>query len=132
MSQLDTIQSAVEAARGELVALSHFVHAHPEMGYEEFESSAAVANALEAAGFTVERGIAGLETAFRATKGSGALTIAFCAEFDALPDVGHACGHNIIAASSVGAGIGLAAVADEFDLTAVSYTHLTLPTILRV
>ena len=119
MSQLETIQSAVAAARGELVALSHFVHAHPEMGYEEFESSAAVANALEAAGFSVERGIAGLETAFRATKGSGALTIAFCAEFDALPDVGHACGHNIIAASSVGAGIGLAAVADELDLTVV-------------
>jgi amidohydrolase len=65
----------------------------------------------------VERGSAGLPTAFRATRGSGALHVAFCAEYDALPDVGHACGHNIIAASSLGAAIGLAAVADELDLS---------------
>jgi amidohydrolase len=76
-----------------------------------------VADAAELAGFRVERGIADLPTAFRATSGSGALHVAYCAEFDALPDVGHACGHNIIAASSLGAAIGLAAVADELDLT---------------
>jgi amidohydrolase len=119
MSSYDAIHQAVEASRSELIALSHFVHAHPELGYEEFESSAAVATALEAAGFVLERGIANLETAFRATKGSGQLQLVFCAEFDALPDVGHACGHNIIAASSVGAAIGLAAMADELDVTVI-------------
>jgi amidohydrolase len=117
MSALETAREAIAARREALIALSHFVHAHPELGYEEFESSAAAANALEAAGFTVERGSAGLTTAFKATVGSGPLHLVYCAEFDALPDVGHACGHNIICASSVGAGIGLAAVADELGLT---------------
>jgi amidohydrolase len=108
---------AIEKSRGDLVALSHFIHAHPELGYEEFQSSNAVAVACEHAGFRVERGIAGLATAFRATAGSGPFHVVFCAEFDALPDVGHACGHNIIGASSVGAGIGLAAVADQLGIT---------------
>ena len=76
-----------------------------------------MARAAEAAGFTVERAIAGRETAFRATKGRGELVVAFCAEYDALPDVGHACGHNIIAAASLGAALGLAAVADEVGVT---------------
>jgi len=119
VSALERAAHEVESHRDDLVTLSHFVHAHPELGYEEFKSSAAVAACLEAAGFAMERGIADLETAFRATIGSGSLRIVFCAEFDALPDVGHACGHNIIAASSVGAAIGLAPLVDELDLTVV-------------
>jgi amidohydrolase len=119
MSEDELARDAIEGARGELVQLSHFVHSHPELGYEEYESAEATATLLEKAGFTLERGIAGLATAFRATFGSGDLHIVFCAEFDALPDVGHACGHNIIAASSVGAGIGLAAVAHELDVTVI-------------
>jgi amidohydrolase len=113
----DEATNAVRGARGALLEVSHFVHAHPELGYEEFLSAEAVAAAAERAGFVVERGIAGLPTAFRATKGRGDLHVVFCAEYDALPDVGHACGHNIIAASSLGAAIGLAAVADELSLT---------------
>jgi amidohydrolase len=116
MSARDAASAAIEAARGPLLELSHFIHAHPELGYEEFASSEAVASAAEAAGFSVERGIASLPTAFKATKGTGDLHIVFCAEYDALPDVGHACGHNIIAASSLGAAIGLAAVADELNV----------------
>ncbi|HEY5092334.1 MAG TPA: M20 family metallopeptidase [Acidimicrobiales bacterium] len=119
MSAADTAAEAVREHADDLIMLSHFVHAHPELGYEEFLSSAAVADAAERAGFSVERGIASLPTAFRATKGSGALHVVYCAEFDALPDVGHACGHNIIAASSLGAAIGLAAVADELDVTVI-------------
>jgi amidohydrolase len=119
MNEDELARDAIEGARGELIELSHFVHSHPELGYEEYESAEAVATLLEKAGFTLERGIAGLATAFRATYGSGDLHIVFCAEFDALPDVGHACGHNIIAASSVGAGIGLAAVAHELNLTVI-------------
>jgi amidohydrolase len=114
---LDAARQAIETAAPELLELSHFVHAHPEIGYEEFLSAEAVAMAAEKAGFIVERGIADLPTAFRATRGSGELHIVFCAEYDALPDVGHACGHNIIAASSLGAAMGLAAVADEIGVT---------------
>ena len=110
---------AIEEVAPDLIELSHFVHSHPEIGYEEYLSSDAVANLAEKSGFVVERGIADLPTAFRATKGSGELRIVFCAEYDALPDVGHACGHNIIAASSLGAAIGLAAVADEVGVTVV-------------
>ena len=114
---MDAARRAIDDVAPDLIKLSHFVHAHPELGYVEFESAEAVAWAAERAGFDVERAIAGLPTAFRATKGTGELNIVFCAEYDALPDVGHACGHNIIAASSLGAAIGLAAVADELKVT---------------
>jgi amidohydrolase len=113
----ERVAETIEQARGELIALSHFIHAHPELGYEEVESSNAVANAAEAWDFRVERGVADLPTAFRATKGTGDFHVVYCAEYDALPDVGHACGHNIIAASSLGAALGLGAVADELGLT---------------
>ncbi len=116
MSAQDRATKAIEASRDDLISLSHFIHANPEMGYEEFKSAEAVAAACERTGFSVERGIASLPTAFRAVAGHGDLHVVICAEYDALPDVGHACGHNIIAASSTGAAIGLAAVADELNL----------------
>ena len=116
MTTRDTARSTIESVRESLISLSHFVHEHPETNYKEFLTSAAVADAVERAGFQVERNAGGLPTAFKATKGTGSLHVVFCAEYDALPDVGHACGHNIIAASSVGAAIGLASVADDLDL----------------
>ena len=119
MTPRDRATAAIAAARPALLEVSHYIHANPELGYEEFVSAEAVARAAQSHGFDVERGAAGLATAFRATAGSGSLHVALCAEYDALPDVGHACGHNIIAAASLGAAIGLAAVADELDLTVV-------------
>ncbi len=119
MSARDTAHDAVTASSATLLALSRTIHENPELGYEEYVSSAAVAQVASDAGFTVERSAAGLPTAFRATSGSGRLRIALCAEFDALPDVGHACGHNIIAAASTGAALALAAVAPEIDATIV-------------
>jgi amidohydrolase len=116
MKSEERAKSAIEDARDELIALSHFIHDHPELGYREFESSAALIDQLVAWGFEVERDSAGLPTAFRATSGNGDLHVTFCAEYDALPDVGHACGHNIIAASSLGAFLGVSAVADELNL----------------
>ncbi len=110
-------KESFEAARAGLIALSHRIHAHPEIGFEEEQSSDWVAEALADAGFRVEKGICDLPTAFRARTGSGPLHIAICAEYDALPGIGHACGHNIIAASAVGAGIAAAKVADELGLT---------------
>jgi amidohydrolase len=102
----------IDASREALVDLSHRIHATPELGFAETVSAATVADALELAGFRVARGVCDLPTAFVARAGSGPLRIAICAEYDALPNVGHACGHNVIAAAAVGAGIGLAAVAD--------------------
>jgi amidohydrolase len=102
---------------GALVELSHTIHAHPETCFEEVRSSAWTAEALAAGGFTVEAGICDLPTAFSATIGTGPLHIAICAEYDALPGVGHACGHNVIAASAVGAGLALAGLADDLGLT---------------
>jgi amidohydrolase len=100
-----------------LVGLSHAIHRHPETCYEEHWSAAAVASALADGGLDVTEGACGLPTAFSAKAGSGPLVVAICAEYDALPGVGHACGHNVIAASAVGAGLALARVADEVGLT---------------
>jgi amidohydrolase len=102
-----------------LVRLSHAVHAHPETSYEEHWSAAAVAGALADGGMDVTEGAFDLPTAFSARAGSGPLAVAVCAEYDALPTVGHACGHNIIAAAAVGAGLALARVADDVGLTVV-------------
>jgi amidohydrolase len=106
----------VEQARDELVALSHRIHAHPEVGFEEERACAWLCELLQGAGLEVERGLGELPTAFAARAGSGPLHVVVCAEYDALPGVGHACGHNVIAAMAAGAGIGLAAVADEVGL----------------
>jgi amidohydrolase len=106
----------IEEARPRLIELSHRIHANPELGFEEEQASAAVAELLSGSGLEVETGIAGMPTALAGRAGSGRLHVAICAEYDALPGIGHACGHNLIAASSVGAGIGLAAVADQAGL----------------
>ena len=113
----EAARAAIDASRGELTALSRRIHANPELGYEEEQASGWLEEALDAAGFAVEPGICGLPTAFRATKGSGPLHVVVCAEYDALPGIGHACGHNVIAASAAGAGIGAGAVADDAGLT---------------
>ena len=85
MTTRDTARSTIESVRESLISLSHFVHEHPETNYEEFLTSAAVADAVERAGFQVERNAGGLPTAFKATKGTGSLHVVFCAEYDALP-----------------------------------------------
>jgi amidohydrolase len=110
-------RAVVDTARDDLVALSHRIHAHPEIKWEEVRSSAWVAEALAERGFAVEKGVCELPTAFIARAGSGPLHVAVCAEYDALPEIGHACGHNVIAATAVGAALALAEVADEAGLT---------------
>ncbi|HEX9530455.1 MAG TPA: M20 family metallopeptidase [Acidimicrobiales bacterium] len=113
----DAARRSLGSAADALVALSHTIHAHPELAFEEERSSGWVADALAGAGFAVETGVGGLPTALAATAGSGPLTLAICAEYDALPGIGHACGHNIIAAAAVGAGLALAPIADDLGLT---------------
>ena len=104
--------SAIETSKTDLFDLSKDVHAHPELNYEEYYSSNALAGFLERRDFQVERGIGGVETAFRAIIPGGAgngPTIAVLAEYDALPEIGHGCGHNLIAMAAMGAALGLQA-----------------------
>ena len=100
-----------------LVALSHRIHARPELKFEEEQSSAWTAGALSEGGFPIDAGICDLPTAFSARIGNGPLHIAICAEYDALPVIGHACGHNIIASSAVGAALALAPLVDDLGIT---------------
>lgn len=101
-----------------LVQMSHQLHANPEIAFEEVESMKLLADAAEASGYAVARGIAGLDTAFVAesSRGQGP-TVAFIAEYDALPGLGHACGHNIIGSAATGAALALQAIRDEVEGT---------------
>jgi amidohydrolase len=106
------VTDAIEALRRELVEISLDIHAHPELNYQEYHAAQLLAEALERHGFRVERGVGGVETAFRAVidggQGDGP-TVALLAEYDALPGIGHGCGHNLIAMSNLGAGLGVKA-----------------------
>jgi amidohydrolase len=113
----DEVAATLERLVPDLVALSHRVHDEPELCFEEVRSAEHVAAVLEAGGMQVARGVYDLPTAFAATAGSGPFELVLCAEYDALPDIGHACGHNIIAATAVGAGLALAPVADRLGMT---------------
>ncbi len=107
----DAIGRAVDGLADELESLSHRIHANPELGYQEVKAAGWLSDFLAAKGFKVEKGVAGVETAFRATIETGeGPTIAILCEYDALPGLGHACGHNVIATSGAGAGAALAAV----------------------
>ena len=107
----DLIRSAVDTLGDDLENLSRRIHDNPELAFQEVKAAAWLADFLTAQGFAVERGVAGVDTAFRATFDTGdGPTIAILCEYDALPAIGHACGHNVIAASGAGAGAALARV----------------------
>ena len=108
----EAARERVEQARDELVALSHRIHANPELGFEEEQACAWLCELLDGPG-SRSSGVGDLPTAFAAWAGSGPLHVVVCAEYDALPAVGHACGHNVIAAMAAGAGLALARVADD-------------------
>ncbi len=112
----DAIGRAVDGLADELESLSHRIHANPELGYQEVKAAGWLSDFLTAKGFKVEKGVAGVETAFRATIETGeGPTIAILCEYDALPGLGHACGHNVIATSGAGAGAALAAVRGQLS-----------------
>ncbi len=108
----ETTAKAIDGARPELVEVALDIHAHPELNYQEQHAARLLSGTLERHGFQVERGVGGVETAFTATLQGGAgdgPTVAVIAEYDALPDIGHGCGHNLIAMAAIGAGLGLKA-----------------------
>src|SRR5439155_3490512 len=110
----DAIAQAVDRLADELEALSKQIHANPELGYQEVKACAWLSEFLGKQGFKVEQGVGGVDTAFRATIETGeGPTVAILCEYDALPGIGHACGHNVIATSGAGAGAALAAIRSQ-------------------
>jgi len=109
----ETAVAEVNSRRGELTELSIRIHDNPEIGFQEFRACEWLTEYLERYGFKVERGICGLETAFQGTYGEGEPAIALLAEYDALPELGHACGHNIICTAAVGAAVAVRGAVDE-------------------
>jgi amidohydrolase len=110
-------QERFRAIQDNILRLSHRIHSKPELAFEEENACAWVCEELAGGGMKVERGICDLPTAFLARAGSGPLHVAFCAEYDCLPGIGHACGHNMIAAMAAGAGLAAAEAADDVGLT---------------
>jgi amidohydrolase len=104
--------ATIEEYAPPLIEISKFIHANPELGLQEFKSSKACMEFLEAQGFTIERNAAGLETAFVATYGSGGPAVGFLSEYDALGGIGHGCGHNLIAISGMAAGLAVKTAID--------------------
>jgi amidohydrolase len=112
----------IDEFRDEIVQISTQIHSEPELGHQEYKSSKLLAECLRKHGYDVKLGVSGMDTAFIASrKKKKGPTIGVLAEYDALPKIGHACGHNLIATSALGAAIGLAAVADKLPGNVVIY-----------
>ena len=115
-SELKQVSSSViDEHTEELRKLGDAIWSCPELNFKEHKAHELLTNFLERKGFAVERAYTGIETAFRATFGSGKPNICVICEYDALPEIGHACGHNLIAEAGVAAGLGLKAVLESND-----------------
>src|SRR4029079_13719877 len=101
------VEDAVNRRRGDLVELSHSIHPAPELAFADHRSCAKTEELGGDRGVEITKARGGLDTAFRADFGSGPLVVGICAEYDALPGIGHACGHNVLADSAVGTPLGL-------------------------
>ena len=110
---VEAAPEAIESNKDDLQALSEEIWRNPELGFEENKAHQVLTDFLEKKGFSVERGYCGISTAFRATFGSGGPNVCVICEYDALPEIGHACGHNLIAEAGVAAGLGVKAFLEE-------------------
>ncbi|MEK7693717.1 MAG: M20 family metallopeptidase [Chloroflexota bacterium] len=115
----DRARDAVDHIAAELVRISREIHAHPELAFKEHHAVSQLVPFVKTQGFDVQTGVYGMETAFRGEWGHGPVTIAVCAEYDALPEIGHACGHNLIATAGVGAAVALIKSIDPADARVV-------------
>ena len=116
------VSVAIDEARDEMIRISLDIHDHPEVAFQEFRAAELLAGSLERHGFAVERGVGGLATAFRGTVvggGGPGPTVAILAEYDALPDVGHGCGHNLLGVASLAAGLGAHSIAEALPGTLI-------------
>jgi amidohydrolase len=114
----ERVCEAVDRRAAELIEAADWIHAHPEIGHQEVEAARRLSGLLQSAGIPVEMGTAGMATAFKAELGGRGVPrprVAILAEYDALPGLGHGCGHNLIGTSAVGAGLALAEVVQELE-----------------
>ncbi len=116
MNRKEAAESAFAAVEGDLRELSRWLYENPEIQYQEYESSARLAAFLSEHGFRVEHPTHGLDTAFEASVGTSGPRVVICCEYDALPEIGQACGHNIIATAAVGAGVALAELVEDLGI----------------
>jgi amidohydrolase len=116
MSRKQAAEQSFAAVESDLQEISRWMYENPELGFKEFESSRRLADFLSGQGLTVTYPAYGLDTSFEAVAGSNGPRVVICCEYDALPEVGHACGHNIIATAALGAGVAVAALADELGI----------------
>ena len=122
-----TSAAAIDGCRDELQELSGEIWRNPELGFEEVKAHELLTDFLEKKGFAVERSYTGIKTAFRATFGSGRPNVCVICEYDALPEIGHACGHNLIAETGVAAGLGLKAALESKGAPQARVTVLGTP-----
>ena len=116
MTTKDRATSAFAAVESDLIEISKWMYHNPEIRFQEYETSAKLTGYLKDRGIDVTHPAYGLDTAFEATVGTSGPRIVICCELDALPEVGQACGHNIIATAAIGAGLALAPVAEELGI----------------
>ena len=113
------VRAAVDAVAGDLMRISREIHSHPELAMNERHAYAQLVPFLAAHGFAMQEHACGMETAFRGEWGHGPVTVGICAEYDALPEIGHACGHNLIATVGAGAAAALTRALDPGDARVV-------------
>ncbi len=113
----ESIERRIDEVSEELISASHAIHANPELAFKEFFACDTLTNALEHHDIKTEKAVYSLKTSFEAklNPDNDGPRVAILAEYDALPGIGHACGHNIIATSALGATLGLSAVAQELE-----------------
>ena len=116
MTRKQQAKDTYSSFESELFETSRWMYDNPELGYEEFKTSQKYVDILSANGFDVEYPAYGLETALAARAGSSGPEVVICAEMDALPEVGHACGHNVIGMAAIGAGLALAPLCEELGI----------------
>lgn len=107
------ITGFIELIKDELISINKYIHDNPEVGYHEFKAVQILTDTLKKYGFNVENNFLGLGTEFKAVFGEGSPSIAYLCEYDALPEIGHGCGHNIIGTAGIAAAIGLSRVVDK-------------------
>ena len=121
MEYKERAERRIEKYREKIINISQRIHEEPELGHQEYKASKLLVDELEKHGFKLEYGVAGMDTAFIARKGTGTPKIGIVAEYDALPGIGHACGHNLIATSALGAAIGLSELIQEIEGTIIVF-----------
>ena len=119
--------AAIADVKNELVQVSDTIWQNPELNFEEHKAHELLTNFLGAKGFRVERSYTGIATAFRATYGSGRPNVCVICEYDALPEIGHACGHNLIAEAGLAAGLGIKAALESSEIHPGRVTILGTP-----